>query len=58
MPDQKRGDDAADHAPRPKEGIDGKTPQVPEKQDGPNYNKITDGGRAMKDEDLSSANDE
>jgi hypothetical protein len=55
MDDQKRGDDAADHAPRP-----GGEPQKPKSgmQDAANYDERDDGGRAIPDEDLSSANDE
>ncbi len=53
--DQKRGDDAADHAPRP----GGDPPATPKgKQDAPNYDKREDGGRAVPVEDLDSANDE
>ena len=55
MGDQKRGDDAADHAPRP--GGDPKPPPSG-KQDAPNYDKREDGGRAVPVEDISSANDE
>ena len=55
MDDKTRGDDAADHAPRP-----GGNPPKPDKgkQDAPNYDEREDGGRAIPEEDLSSANDE
>ena len=55
MDDQKRGDDAADHAPRP----GGKAPKPAKgKQDAPNYDAREDGGRDVPVEDVSSANDE
>jgi len=60
MDDQKRGDDAADHAPRPG-GKPGKHPPGTSpsgKQDAPNYDERADGDRAVPTEDLSSANDE
>ena len=55
MDDQKRGDDAADHAPRP--GGDPK-PTEKGKQDAPNYDKREDGGRGLDVGDVNSANDE
>ena len=55
MDDQKRGDDAADHAPRP--GGEAKKPETG-KQDAPNYDEREDGGRDMPLGDISSANDE
>ncbi len=59
MGDQKRGDDAADHAPRPDHEERAKPPGPGgQPQDAPNYDKTTDGGRALDEEDVSSANDE
>lgn len=57
MDDQKRGDDAADHAPRPDDEPASKK-QPSGLQDAPNYEDRTDGDRAIKREDVSSANDE
>ena len=60
MTDLKRGDDAADHAPKPP----APKPKVEsggalsEKQDAPNYNVRVDGGRAEPVETMNSANDE
>ena len=56
MADQHRGDDAADHAPKPNAPRD--VPPVPDKQDAPNYKTKVDGGRAEPVETLNSANDE
>lgn len=59
MGDQKRGDDAADHAPQPKHEERAKPPGPGgEKQDAPNYDKTTDDGQALEDKDVNSANDE
>ena len=59
---QKRGDDAADHAPRPTVDakVDGEKakPGVPDGQDGANYRDLKDGKRAVPLEDMNSANDE
>ncbi len=57
MDDQKRGNDAADHAPQPGREADKETSKNG-RQDAPNYDDRTDGGRAIKREDVSSANDE
>ena len=59
MPDMKRGDDAADHAPKlpePKKGVEAGG-ALSEKQDAPNYNVRVDGGRAEPVETINSAND-
>lgn len=56
MDDIKRGDDAADHAPRPAK--DEKPAPPSGKQDAPNYAEREDGGRALPAEEISSANDE
>lgn len=57
MSDVKRGDDAADHAPKPTQT--GKPSETESgKQDAPNYNNTVDGGRAEPVEDMNSANDE
>ena len=57
MEDPKR-QDAADRAPRPEAQETG-TPKTPaERQDAPNYDEETDGGRALKPEGVNSANDE
>lgn len=56
MDDQKRGDDAADHAPKPQQSNTEPSPK--QKQDAPNYNDKTDKGQAIEVEDVSSANDE
>ena len=52
-----RGDDAADHAPRPAER---KTREKPEgrEQEAPNYDVTEKGGQSIKVEDVNSANDE
>ena len=52
-----RGDDAADHAPRP---VERKTEDRPEsrEQEAPNYDVTDKGGSSIKGEDLDSANDE
>ncbi len=59
---QERGNDAADHAPKPKVGAKaGGTKaksDVPDKQDGANYRDLEDGKRAVPLEDMNSANDE
>ncbi|WP_158807141.1 hypothetical protein [Beijerinckia sp. L45] len=57
MNDVKRGDDAADHAPKPD---DKRTPtdKSSEKQDAPNYKTAVDGGRAEPVDGMNSANDE
>ena len=58
---QKRGDDASDHAPKPKTGetgSSGKPGKISDKQDGSNYDDLEDGGRAVPVEDMNSANDE
>ena len=52
-----RGDDAADHAPRPTEPKGEKTPESRE-QEAPNYDVTEKGGRSIKVEDVNSANDE
>lgn len=59
MDDMKRGDDAADHAPRPKDEDkrEAQREANDNRQDAPNY-KRTDKGQAIRDEDVSSANDE
>ena len=52
-----RGDDAADHAPRP---VERKTEDKPEsrEQEAPNYDVADKGGASIKVEDVNSANDE
>ncbi len=57
MTGTKRGDDAADHAPRP---VEPKTEGRPEsrEQEAPNYDVTEKGGRSIKVEDVNSANDE
>ena len=57
MSDVKRGDDAADHAPKPSDKA--KPPENgSDKQDAPNYKNAVDGGRAEPVDGMSSANDE
>ncbi len=57
MIENKRGDDAADHAPRPvKPDTEGR-PKSPE-QEAPNYDVTQKGGRSIEVEDVNSANDE
>lgn len=58
MDDQKRGDDAADHAPRPGKNDKPGPTATNDKQDAPNYARREDGGRAVPTEDINSANDE
>ena len=58
MGDQKRGDDAADHAPRPVRNGAEKPEPASDKQDSPNYADREDGGRAVPTESINSANDE
>ena len=53
----KRGDDAADHAPRPTEPKVEERPESRE-QEAPNYDVTEKGGRSIKVEDVNSANDE
>ena len=52
-----RGDDAADHAPRP---VEPKVEERPEsrEQEAPNYDVTDKGGSSIKVEDVNSANDE
>ena len=52
-----RGDDAADHAPRP---VEPKVEERPESRDqeAPNYDVTDKGGSSIKVEDVNSANDE
>ena len=52
-----RGDDAADHAPRPVEPKVGDKPEGRE-QEAPNYDVTEKGGQSIKVEDVNSANDE
>ena len=56
MDDKTRGDDAQDHAP--KQPASNRPAEDDKKQDAPNYDKRTDQGRAIKVDDMSSANDE
>lgn len=56
MDDQKRGDDAEDHAPKPDRSK--AKPSAAEKQDAPNYKERADEGRAIEVENVNSANDE
>ena len=56
MDDVKRGDDAADHAPKSEKGEVPGSPQ--DTQDAANYDDRTDGGRALETDDVSSANDQ
>jgi hypothetical protein len=59
MDDEKRGDDAGDHAPRPRESEPQRQQKPPAaRQDAPNYEQTTDGGRAIESGNLTSANDE
>lgn len=59
MSEQKRGDDAEDHAPRPKAATSDKAPQKPPPEQGAaNYQRRRDDARAIEPEDLNSANDE
>lgn len=57
MDDHKR-EDAADRAPRPDAHQMEKPIEKAGKQDAPNYEDKTDGGRALKPDGVSSANDE
>jgi hypothetical protein len=57
MSDVKRGDDAADHAPKPSDK-DSDPKATSDKQDAPNYKDAVDGGRAEPVDGMSSANDE
>ena len=52
-----RGDDAADHAPRPTQPKPEDAPRSRD-QDAPNYDVTDKGGRSIKVEDMDSANDE
>ena len=52
-----RGDDAADHAPRPVEPGKEERPESLD-QEAPNYDVTDKGGRSIKVEDVNSANDE
>jgi hypothetical protein len=56
MSDVKRGDDAADHAPKP-DSSDAKPPASSDKQDAPNHEDRVDGGRAEPVETINAAND-
>lgn len=68
MSDQKRGDDAEDHAPRPDKPIPEARPSAgpaakappkpPSEQGAANYQRRRDDARAIESEDLNSANDE
>lgn len=61
MVDDKRGDDASDHAPRPDHtAADKGKPATPDsgRQEAPNYAERNDGGRGVPAENLNSANDE
>ena len=53
----KRGDDAADHAPRPTQP-NTEEPPAGREQDAPNYDVADKGRRSIKVEDVDSANDE
>ena len=57
---QKRGDDAADHAPKPNTGgaPGAEAGTAADKQDAANYDELKDGGRAVPTENMNSANDE
>ena len=57
MSDVKRGDDAADHAPKPSDK-DSDPKATSDKQDAPNYKNAVDGGRAEPVDGMNSANDE
>ncbi len=57
MPDQNRGDDAADHAPKPNQSSE--TPKTgADKQDAANYADRIDKGAAEPAGKINSANDE
>lgn len=58
MAEQKRGDDAADHAPKHDPAKSKDRTSEGRKQEAPNYDKRVDDGRAVATEDVSSANDE
>ena len=62
MADQRRGDDAATHAPKPRDGAsrpsNDRTSGAPARQDAPNYDRRIDGGLAEPTDALNSANDE
>lgn len=59
MSEQKRGDDAGDHAPRPQAPASDKAPPKPPPEQGAaNYQRRRDDARAIEREDLNSANDE
>ena len=60
MPDFKRGDDAADHVPKPSEAQQKPKGDGPlaARQDAPNYDSQLDDGRAEPVEAMNSANDE
>ena len=57
MSETKRGDDAADHAPRPVEPRKEDRPESRE-QEAPNYDVTEKGGSSIRVEDVNSANDE
>ena len=57
MIENKRGDDAADHAPRPVKPDAEHRPEGRD-QEAPNYDVTRKGGRSIEVEDVNSANDE
>ncbi len=57
MIENKRGDDAADHAPRPVTP-DREDRRESRDQEAPNYDVSQKGGRSIEIEDVNSANDE
>ena len=57
MTDVKRGDDAADHAPKPKQSDAEPPASPPNKQGAPNGKDRVDGGRAEPVENVTAAND-
>ena len=58
MSDVKRGDDAADHAPKPASKSSTHEVASSDKQDAANYKDRVDGGRAEPVEKMNSGNDE
>ena len=59
MTEIKKGDDAGDHAPKPKADKPASgEPAARSRQDAPNYDRLKDGGRSVPVEDMNSANDE
>ena len=58
MPDQIRGPDASDHAPKPDDAKAKKPATGSREQDAPNYDQKVDQGLAESVEVMNSANDE